>query len=497
VTAGPCAVCGRTVERLRGTFCSTCYVRRWAVTCAGCRTSQPVRVRTPDGRPWCKTCTQRRIAATRTEQLRDGIVETVRAVEGDLSRPVIRAAAVAAAPNLRQTEWLADALTDHDALAGSTMVCVVCGRERPCEGVRAGSPRCEACARRREPCSWCGKTAKVIARWAAGPICTTCRYRGLEAKTDCACCGRRRRPDPRHSSGWCSDCAGLPPLCVCTVCGSEDRLYTVGRCWSCTLAARLDTLLVDGDGSPAEHLDGLRVALMATDRPRAALRWLAKPATRDILARLARDELDLTHAALDGLGGGKAVEFTRAVLVTAGVLPHRDEAMARLEAWVAARLAAIADPQDRRIVEAFATWWVVRRQRHREARAPTGQTDRARTEIAAAIAFLEFLHGHDWTLATCTQADVELWLSGPPGRGYARDFVRWAHRRRLCVELVIPHREQAWPARQLDPDTHLALVRRLLTDAGVPLGDRIAGLFVACYGSPPPASVGSPSTTSP
>ena len=99
--------------------------------------------------------------------------------------------------------------------------------------------------------------------------------------------------------------------------------------------------------------------------------------------------------------------------------------------------------------------------------------------------FLAFVHGHGRTLATCTQADVDLWLVGPPSRRDARIFVRWAHRRGLCTDLEIAHRVQEWPTRQLAPGVHEQIVTRLLTDATISLVDRVSGLLVGCYGQLP------------
>ena len=363
-------------------------------------------------------------------------------------------------------------------------VCVDCGGVKPCEGVRSGQFRCHACSRRRAPCSRCGRQAKVAAVWASGPVCTTCRLAGLSAKATCEGCGQWRRPDPRHPSGRCSDCVGLPPLNVCGGCGIEERLYTAGRCHGCTLAARLDELLAS-DSTAAVDLGSLRQLLLATGQPRAALRWIAKPATATALRRLADGDLVLSHAGLDELGDTLAVGHLRAVLVAAGLLPARDEAVARLEAWVAAHLDLVEPVEDRRVVEAFATWWVLRRQRIRAARTDTISTKTARRQIRRAIEFCAFLRDHDRTLATCTQADVDLWLAGPPARRHVRDFLRWAHRHRLCPDVTVVRRQQGWPARHIDVDSHQALVRRLLDDDGLAVVDRLAGLFVACYGQTP------------
>ena len=193
----------------------------------------------------------------------------------------------------------------------------------------------------------------------------------------------------------------------------------------------------------------------------------------------------MTHRGIDALGDTLAVSRLRAELVTAGLLAARNEIVAKLEVWITAQIDAIADTADRQMVDAFSTWWVLRRVRHRDTASETTNARWARKQIARAIEFLAFLHHHRLTMATCTQADVDLWLAGPPSRRGARDFVRWAHRRGLCSELVIAHRVQGWPTRQLAPGVHEQTVRRLLSDDTIGLVDRVSGLLVGCYGQLP------------
>ncbi|MFE4336437.1 hypothetical protein ACFRQM_45975 [Streptomyces sp. NPDC056831] len=51
-----------------------------------------------------------------------------------------------------------------------------------------------------------------------------------------------------------------------------------------------------------------------------------------------------------------AVDYFRAVLVSDGVLPVRDEYMARLERWIEHKTAAIEDLEDRRLITTYARW---------------------------------------------------------------------------------------------------------------------------------------------
>ncbi len=93
-----------------------------------------------------------------------------------------------------------------------------------------------------------------------------------------------------------------------------------------------------------------------------------------------------------------------------------------------------------------------------------------------------WLRAHTVTLEACTQAHVELWLAGPPSRVYARDFIRWACRRRLAQDIDIIRRADSVPGRSVHADRLLATARRFAVDDALPLVDRVAGLPLLCYG---------------
>jgi hypothetical protein len=587
-----------------GRLCSACYARSIRVDCSRCGRFQPPNRRDGHGRPICATCVRGQRSAEATEAMRASIVAVVARVEPLLDEASIRAATVAAAPNLRHTDWLSEALAGgEDALLGGSLpppvvdrlvaelqargatnvvaptcfgcattrsltqrvdglracnwcaikarpelcgrcgqvapvstrdrrggavcyscrgadpdcfevctgcarrlrvsrrgedggalcngcgrrhpvvACSVCGRLRHAVvGSQAGAPRCGACSRRRATCSGCGLEDRIVAVvWASGPVCSTCHKKGLSAKGDCKGCGQRRRIDPRdpRQLGLCSDCAGLEPWSVCAACGIEERIYEAGRCVACTLDHRLRELV----GASAV-LDPLRESLLATDGPRAALRWLAKPECQKVLGAIARGDLAATHEGLDELGDSHWLAHLRQVLVVAGVLVERDEQTARLEAWVHAQLEAMDDAEDRRVVDAFANWWVLRRYRGRMERAGVSSDKHSRTLVLGAVAFMAWLRHHDLALGACTQAHVELWLTGPPVRRHARDFLRWACRRRLAHDIDIVRRPNTVPGRSVDAEAHLALARRFASDDTLALVDRVAGLFLLCYGQP-------------
>ncbi len=88
----------------------------------------------------------------------------------------------------------------------------------------------------------------------------------------------------------------------------------------------------------------------------------------------------------------RAVEYLRALLVAHGALPVRDEQLARLERRVAGLLAAVADPDDRRVLTAFATWHVLQRVRWRAEHQPAAGT--ATRHLVRLDRWVATCHGH-------------------------------------------------------------------------------------------------------
>lgn len=447
-----CSMCGRTswvTQRVNGRrTCSMCASRARAEPCSRCQRVRPVSLRLDNGDAVCDLCRS-----------------------GDRTRWELcnRCGTVAA---------VARRLPDGAGLCRRCIRpyrhCTSCGHERPCIGVRDGNPICESCRRRRADCSRCGKPATVSAVWATGPVCTNCRYVGLEARTTCTGCGASRRPDPRHPSGQCSDCLDLPPLNVCAACGREDRIYRAGNCYRCVLVDEVDTLL---NGDP--RLEPLRNVIVNTDRPRSVFRWLHADTAQSALARIVAGDLELSHEAIDV---NSAVRRLRGILVESGLLEERNEAIASLERWVQSLLHTVADPTNRRAVEAFATWWVIRRLRRRDGFRTTRDTSRPRAQIRRAVEFCAFLADRQTALADCDQETVEHFLADGPARHAVGAFLKWAHQHQLCRKFDVPVRHQPWPTRTLDPQRHQAIIDHLLDDDSLRASDRVAGLFVACYG---------------
>ncbi|MGH9078145.1 MAG: hypothetical protein ACRDY0_11975, partial [Acidimicrobiales bacterium] len=413
-----CARCGRAHPRLtaskEGGVCPRCRSRQLATACDACGVVKPVAGRGSGGAPLCAVCAPRPRRAC--------------SICGR-TRPIARRATGG-------TGEICDS-----CFKGPVASCRVCGRDRPCNFVAVGRPVCISCSpRRRSCCAHCGGQHPACAQWPEGPVCEACYRAALSRRGRCESCGTTRRlmSPPGPAARRCADCAGVAGLAACRTCGVEDRPYAQGDCGRCALAARARRVFGDLDGP----LRPVYEAIVAAPQPYSAHNWLRSSAAAAILAEITTANLAATHESLDAHPRRRGADYLRHLLVAHGVLAPRDNELARLEAWVDARLATVDDPRRRRLLRSYATWALLRRARRRAehnnlaARTPTRH---AKTCLNEAMALLEFLaaRGHD--LADATQADIDVWLSeGPPGAPRVADFLDWAARTKRSDRFAVP-----------------------------------------------------------
>jgi len=461
-TFQPCRQCGQrgpvaardTHGRPLGSCCYTTPAR----ACGGCGTLGPITATTGAG-PRCAACYQRPPRRCGVCGQLELIVRKARDGKPDVCRRCYP-------PPLAR--------------------CLVCGKLRPCELVAAGTPYCPTHApRSAKPCAGCGQVGPIAGYLPDGPRCQRCWDQARSRRGVCAHCGTTRRlfgPDP----GRCGDCIGFHWDLRCTVCGVEDRLYETGRCARCVLADRLDALLGESTPAVASQMLAVRLLLGSVDRPRSMLSWLQRSPGASLLADLAAGNLELSHQALDTLVPADWVAHVRAVLVAAGALPARDELLAGFQVWLDGLLPTIQVPEDRWLLATFARTYMLgfltRRQR-RPRRSLLGSVDHAQASVRVAAAWLGWLRQHrGHTLATCTQDDLDTWLSGPTTTAATRRFIRWTQRGGLCPPVEFPKRGALAPVPAADAERRTAIVGTLLHQPGIPTVDRVAGLLVTVYG---------------
>ena len=463
--APQCAICQRQGLKLTrssaiGGVCARCRHRELAQACARCGIVKPVGGRDRDQRPVCARCADRPMR----ECGRCG-----------------RTRRIARRAHGNQPDICDGCFCLPQA------VCSGCGRLRPCSFADTDMAICTRCAPRRTAvCTRCGQDKPPAANWPEGPVCDPCYTMALRHRGICNNCLTERRlvSPPGPEARTCADCAGLPTSHVCIDCGREDKLYERARCNTCSLRRRTGELLRAGNAEISVALVPVHDAILATTAPRTALNWLRNGAGAAVLADLAAGTTPLSHAGLDAHPRRGGADYLRHVLIAAGVLPARDEALARLEAWVATTvLAGVEHPGHRRLLHAYATWRVLRKARRRAEHNSTGRTPTTypRTQLLVAARFLDWLDQRGVTLTACSQADVDLWLADGAAGYPVRDFLIWAAEHHHSPPMLVPTIGRT-TGTATDPDERWALVARLLHDDTLDLTDRVAGNLLLCCG---------------
>jgi integrase len=465
VTVPGCARCGRAGMPLYrtpgGGMCKPCTARQITAACAHCGQIKPAVSRDAAGQRICERCRRR-----------------------DRGHRQCGACGQTASIAVRARGGAPDICVKCYRMPSA--VCGVCGKYRECNFAGSGHPVCPSCSPRATArCARCGQDRPPQARWPEGPVCDPCYTAALRHRAPCASCGQLRRPvtPPGPAADTCASCAGQPVTCACTDCGVEDKLYERGRCERCSLRRRATALLTGPGGDIPAALIPVFEAICAARTPKSALNWLRRDGGAAILAQVASGTLPATHQALDAHPRRRAADHLRQALVAGGVLPPRNEELARTGQWLTGVLAAIEPASGRRLVQAYATWHVMRRLRASAGNSgrPRTYTARARNNIRAAADFTTWLARRGRSLRQCRQADVDNWLATGPGAGHVRDFLTWAAAREHSATLDVPG-----PARRsgtaASQDERWAQAARLLHDDTLDLTDRAAGCLLLLYG---------------
>jgi hypothetical protein len=315
-----------------------------------------------------------------------------------------------------------------------------------------------------------------------GPLCSTCRSSAIRRRGPCASCGRQRLLPGQGAAGHlCCSCAGIDQDFTCGRCGTEWALRR-GLCEWCVLGDTLDGLL-EGD----VDLSALRERLLSSARPDHLIIWLYRSPAAELLAGLAAGTIALTHQGLDGVAHRRAAEHLRGLLVAVGLLPERDERLARFDRWVCEHLAEhAATAEDLKVLSAFATWGLRRHLVTRSEQAPVrdAQLTNATQKLRVAAGLLVWLRQRGHELEGCTQADLDEWFATPPmTHVHASPFLRWAIANRRCPRLRMPARKHG-VAAVLDHGQRLDILARLLDPSTGRLEHRVGAMVAVLLGQP-------------
>lgn len=340
-------------------------------------------------------------------------------------------------------------------------------------------------------CSRCHRMVNTLrVYWPGDQLCHSCFYTAMRTHGICPLCGhegvlpgRANRTDTRPV---CLGCAGIDGNYTCSTCGTEGEIFRKGQCARCAVRHDLTILMVHDAADPVA-MSTIVDILCNVDRPDSIYTWKRSPKVQDLLTGLASGRIPLTHSGLDDVGGGRLVGHLRSMLEHHGLLPRRDEHLARFEAWLATKLEAIPQPSVRRPIEQFATWHHLNRLRRNSVpgQSSDGPVRSAKQEITETIKFLSWLdETHHRTAATCNQQDVDEYLvSGPTTRHLIRTFFIWATANKINKSVQIGHR-QAKTTRTLTQDQRLAWLKELLGGDADTLPYRLAGTLLLLYAQP-------------
>jgi hypothetical protein len=340
-------------------------------------------------------------------------------------------------------------------------------------------------------CSRCKRMAnKLRAYWPGDQLCHSCFYTAMRTHGICPNCGhdgvlpgRRNRTDP---SPVCLTCAGIPGDFTCTTCHHEGEIYRRRQCARCALRDDLCKILLHHPADLAA-MQTLIEVLCGVDRPESILTWKRNQQVLELLGGITSGAVPLTHDGLTAAGSGRHIDHLRSLLQHHGLLPERDEHLARFEVWLDAKLDAIASPTVRTPVEQFATWHHLRRLRSesRPGQSSAGPVRSAKQEITETIKFLTWLEQiHRRTVTDCTQQDVSEYLaSGPTTRHLIRTFFIWAKKSKINVAVQIGFR-QARTTPTITQDQRLAWLKELLIGDSESLPYRVAGVLLLLYAQP-------------
>ncbi len=488
---GHCKKPGPLGSRRDGLICCRkCYRAGHLAICDGCGQEAGIERRQPDGQGLCQRCTNKlsdesadcslcghhRLIAARTPE--GPVCSTCRT---NFHTSLCTICAKEAPCRFAGSE-MAICLACRSAQKYDR--CQVCGNERKCRFEGTTNAICEQCANRREPCLACGQTRLIRRRMEDGQaICWSCVDPIIET---CTQCRKDRIVNGRvNRSPYCPACYPLHPASFrdCRRCGHHEHLRQSRLCDRCEAEDKIKLLfpqpLIDSD----PRIGPLRTACLKAD-PGRVLSTFRYKTTVALLQRLLTKPGQLDHTVVDQAGPEAKTRAVRAFLVEYGLLPQRDEILARFEIWITRAADTIPALRERHAFVQFARWRHLRVLRQQDSHVRNVQADNRRNELRDVIHFLSWAGKHGESLASVTQSHVDRWLTeGPISRRLIHSFLTWARRNHYCTRLVVP----SIPRSQLnvtgaDETDRLRLLTETLEATSLDPRTRLAAALVLLYG---------------
>lgn len=322
--------------------------------------------------------------------------------------------------------------------AASIDDCTVCGNTRQCRWPGTVRAICEQCANPRTPCAGCGEVRLRHKRTddGTGYFCWACVPPIIET---CTSCGDDRIVNGRiDGRPFCPLCYPKQPESFrpCTSCGTVARLIAK-LCPRCRADQMIREMIPDHLAAADARIGELRARWFLGAPTKVIYAFERGTVACTLITRLLATPELRTHEYLDKAGSENQTRSVRSVLVDHGLLPPRDELLARFETWLTEALQAIADPSERRQVTQYSRWRHLRLLRKNTMPIRAGQLSWRRIEITGIIELLDWAHRRGGSLASLSQADLDEWLADG-ARPHLHHFVKWTSKRHLTRALAAP-----------------------------------------------------------
>lgn len=440
--------------------CHRCYTQSRQIPCSSCgRTAFPVR-RQPDGSLLCFRC---------KNQLAD---QSAPCISCHRHRQIaIRTHLGPLCAGCRSREFID--------------TCRSCGRPKPCRAPFTEEATCRHCALTRVTCSQCGNHRLPYRLTDGGaPLCRGCARGYRRICTDCS--QHRRLCGLINDLPYCPTCYKKDPGSFhdCARCGTHAYLDRHQLCPRCQADDLINGLVTDPERRRDPAIAAFLDACRAGDTT-LTLSAFGRHASTEILRKVLTQPKLLTHSALDQIGSEVRTRYARSLLVQHGLLPPRNENLARLETWITNAAATIEELVDARIFLQYARWKHLRTLRDQKAPIRQQQCAYRRHELRTILSLLAHTHSRGQTLETLTQDTVDLWrLRHKSTQRLGKAFLTWARRNgRTCeIDFDLPRRPDTNLAAPAEPGATLELVSRIFTDTQTPASVRFAAALVLLYG---------------
>ena len=304
----------------------------------------------------------------------------------------------------------------------------------------------------------------------------------------CIDCGLLRRAYRHHDGrGYCFRCAGVNPIFFrpCPRCG-ESAYLNRNLCISCRAHESVHLLFTDEVTASDRRILAMRDACLAAD-PIAVQAVFNRP---KIVAQL---RMALTaptgfpsHQDLDAAGTDMATRTVRSFLVQYGILPSRDDHLARLEQWITETMMTIKQSEERHALTGYARWAHLRRLREQTAPTRFAQISSIRREIRMILELLAWTRNQGHCLVELTQLDLDSWAAAGPQDCYrVHNFLRWAAANGNCRRLSFEKRPASHPlATAHDEDAQWESLRTIFDGSShIKPPIRLAAALVLLYGA--------------